>query len=59
MVAFGSAPSALQWGLLVQEAAMYLDYPPTFERVHQVRLDQWQVRMSLPVFLSCLVACLP
>lgn len=37
MVAFASAPAALQWALLVQEAAMYLDYPPTFERVQQVR----------------------
>lgn len=36
MVAFASAPAALQWSLLVQEAAMYLDYPPTFERVPQV-----------------------
>jgi hypothetical protein len=27
MVAFGSARSALEWCLLVQEAAMYLNWP--------------------------------
>jgi hypothetical protein len=36
MVAFASAPAALQWALAVQEAAMYLDYPPTIDRVPQV-----------------------
>jgi hypothetical protein len=43
MVAFASAPAALQWALAVQEAAMYLDYPPTFERVQQVRLGNSQL----------------
>lgn len=37
MVSFASASAALQWALLVQEAAMYLDYPAAFERVPQVR----------------------
>jgi len=38
MVAFASAPAALQWALMTQEAAMYLDYPSTFDRVPQASL---------------------
>jgi hypothetical protein len=37
MVAFSTAPAALQWALTVQEAAVYLNYSAACERTPQVK----------------------